>query len=87
MLPPMYKFKEFVTNYDYPNINSIMVMNDTVNRHDRDAIIAAFAVQVVDFNENDIGIDLRIPKVAASAVKPFSLDWNSACDTLPVGQD
>ena len=72
----MYKLKEFVTDDDYPNIESIMVINNAVNMHDRDAVIAAFAVQDEDFNENDIAIDLWIFEVASSTVKPVSLEWN-----------
>ena len=52
--------KEFVTKDDYPNIDSVLVMNDAVNRHNRDAVITAFVVQEVDFGENDIGIGLRM---------------------------
>ena len=74
MLPPSYELKEFVTEEDYPNIDSVMVMNDAVNRHDRDAVIATFAVQDVDFDEEGIGINLRMSEVATAAVKPFSLD-------------
>ena len=62
-------------------------MPDAVNRHDRDAVIAAFAIQDVDFDEAGIGINLRMSEVAASAVKPFSLDWNPAYESMPVGQD
>ena len=87
MWSPKYELKEFVTDDDYPNIDSVMVMDDAVNRHDIDAVIAVFAVQDVDFNENDISISLRMSEVATSAVKPFSLDWNSAYDTISVGQD
>ena len=86
MLQPMYKFKEFVTNDNYPNIDSIIVMNDAVNRHDRDAVIAAFALQDVNFNEKDIVIGLQMSKVAASTVKPFRLDWSPAYDAMTVGQ-
>ena len=66
--------KEFVTEEDYPNIDSVLVMNDAANRHNRDAVIAAFAVQEVDFDEAGIGINLWMSEVAAAAVKPFSLD-------------
>ena len=41
----------------------------------------------MDFDEAGIGINLRMSEVAASAVKPFSLDWNSAYEPMPVGQD
>ena len=44
MRPPKYELKEFVTEDDYPSIDSVLVMNDTVNRHDRDAVIAGFAI-------------------------------------------
>ena len=71
-----YESKEIVTEEDYPNIDSVMVTNDAVNRHDRDAIIATFAVQNVDFDEGAIGINLGMSEVpaAAAAVKSFSLD-------------
>ena len=85
MRPPKYELKEFVTEEDYPNIDSVLVMNDAVNRHDRDAVIAAFAIQDVDFDEPGIGINLRMSEVAAAAVKPFSLDWNPAYEPMPVG--
>ena len=62
-------------------------MDDAVNRYNRDAVIATFVDQDVNFNENDIGICLRMSEVVSSAVKPFSLEWNSAYDTMPVGQD
>ena len=58
MQPPKYELKEFATAEDYPNIDSILVMHDTVNKHDRDAVIAAFAVQDVDFDEGGISINL-----------------------------
>ena len=60
-------------------------MNDAVNRHDRDAIIAAFAIQDVDFDEADIGINLRLSEVTAAAVKPFSLVWNPVYEFMSVG--
>ena len=44
MLPLMYESKELVTNDDYPNIDSVMVMYDAANRHNREAIIANIAV-------------------------------------------
>ena len=81
---PKYKFKELVIKDDYPNIDSVMVINNAVNRHNRDAIIAAFSVQDVDFDENDIGIGLRMSEVAAATVKPFSLDWNPVYESMPV---
>ena len=85
MRPPKYKLKEFVTEEDYPNIDDVLAMPDTVNRHDRDAVIAAFAIQDVDFDEAVIGINLRMSEVAAATVKPFSLYWNPAYEPLPVG--
>ena len=87
MLPPRYELKEFVTEEDYPKINLVMGMDDAVNRHDKDAVIAVFAVQDVDFDEEGIGINLRMSEVAAAAVKPFSVDWNPAYESMPVGQD
>ena len=74
MQPPKYELKEFVTEEDYLNIDAVLAMPDAVNRYDRDAVIAAFAIQDVDFDEAAIGINLRMSEVAAAAVKPFSLD-------------
>ena len=78
MRPPKYEVKEFVTEEDYPNIDAVLAMPNAVNRHDRDAVIAAFAIKDVDFDEAGIGINLRMSEVAASAMKPFSLDCNPA---------
>ena len=50
-------------------------MNDAVNRHDIDAVIAAFAIQDADFDEVGISVNLRMFEVAAATVKPFRLDW------------
>ena len=72
--PPKYELKELITEEDYLNIDSVLVMNDAVNRYDRDAVIAAFAIQDVDFDEAGIGINLRMSEVVGAAVKPFSLD-------------
>ena len=85
MRPPKYELKDFVTEEDYPNIGSVLVMNDAVNRHDRDAVIATFAVQDVDFDEAGIGINLRVSELAAAAVQPFSLDWDPVYESMLVG--
>ena len=58
-----------------------------LNRHDRNAIITAFAIQDVDFDETGIGINLRMSEVAAATVKLFSLDWNLVYESMPGGQD
>ena len=87
MRPLKYELEEFVTEEDYPNMDSVLVMNDIVNRHDRDAVITTFAVQDVDFYEGGIGINLQISEVTAAAVKPFSLYWNPVYESMPVGQD
>ena len=76
MRPPKYELKEFVTEEDYPNTDAVLVMPDAVNRHDRDAVIAAFVIQDVDFDEAGIGINLRMSEAAATAVKTLNLDWN-----------
>ena len=47
--------KVFVENDDIANINSIMGF-DTVNRYDKDAVIAPFEAQEVAFTEEEIGI-------------------------------
>ena len=49
MCPPMYERKEFVNYDDYANIDSILVMEDAVDRYDTDDVVAAFNVQDVDF--------------------------------------
>ena len=87
MRSPKYELKEFVTEEDYPNIDSVLVMKDAVKRHDRDAVIATFAIQDVDFDEVGIGINLQMSEVVAAAVKRFSLDWNPVYESMPVGQD
>ena len=87
MRPSKYELKEFVTEDDYPNIDSVIVMDDEVNRHDRDAVITAFAVQNAGIYEGGNGIYLRISEVATAAVKPFSLDWNPVYESMPVRQD
>ena len=74
MRPFEYELKEFVTEEDYPNMDSVLVVNDAVNRQDLDAVIAPFAVQDVDFDKASICINLRMSEVAAAAVKPFILD-------------
>ena len=75
MCPPMYERKEFVNYDDYANIDSILVMEDAVDRYDTDAVVAAFNVQDVDFkNKREVQIGLSMSEVAATAVKPFSSD-------------
>ena len=55
-------------------INSIMAF-DNVNRCDKDAVIAAFEAQDVEFNEEEIDLGYRMSEVAAAAaVKTFSFD-------------
>ena len=57
MCPPMYARKEFVDNDNYASIDSILVMEDAVDRYDKDAVVAAFNVQDVDFkNKRDVQI-------------------------------
>ena len=42
----------------------------------------------MDFDEAGIGINFRMSEVAAAtAVKPFSLDWNPVYEPMPIGQD
>ena len=85
MRPPKYELKEFATEDDSPNIDSIMVMDDAVNRHNRDVINTAFAGPDVDFDKNDIGIGLQMSEVPVAALQPFSLDWNPVYESMPVG--
>ena len=86
--PPRYLHKEFVEEDDIANINSIMEF-DTVNRCDKDAVIAAFEAQDknITFTEEDIDIGYRASEVAAAAVKPFASDWNPVYESIPVGQN
>ena len=87
MQPPKYILEEFVTDEDHPDIDSVLVTDDAVNRHNRIAIIATFAIQDVDFDDNDISIGLRMSEVAASTVKLFSLNWDPVYESMPVEQD
>ena len=88
MCPPMYERKEFVNYDDYANIDSILVVEDAVDRYDTDAVVAAFNVQDVDFkNKREVQIGLSISEVAATAVKHFSSDWNPRYESMPIGQD
>ena len=86
LCPPKYVQKEFIGEDDLANINSIMAF-DNVNRCDKDAVIAAFDAQDVEFNEEEIDLGYRMSEVAAAAVKPFSSDWNPVYESMPVGQD
>ena len=42
MCPPMYERKEFVNYDDYANIDSILVMEDAVDRYDNDAVAVSY---------------------------------------------
>ena len=84
--PPKYVQQEFVGEDDLANINSIMAF-DNVNRCDKDAVIAAFKAQDVEFNEEEIDLGYRMSEIAAAAVKLFSSDWNPLYESMPVGQD
>ena len=73
--PPMYKYKECVGEDDYGNINSILVIDINVNRHDMDAVIAANKTQDVDFQtEKELNLGYHMNVAAVSSIKPFSLD-------------
>ena len=78
--------KEFVGKNDLANINSIMVF-ENVNHCDKDAVNAAFEAKNVEFIEKEIDIGYRMSEIAATAVKPFSSDWNPVYESMPVGQD
>ena len=39
------------------------------------------------FFRKELDIDYCMSKAAATTVKPFSLDWNSAFESMLVGQD
>ena len=86
--PPKYVQKEFVGEDDLANINSIMAF-DNVNRCDKDAVIAAFEAQDVEFIEEAIDLGYRMSEIAAAAaaLKPFSSNWNPVYESIPVGQD
>ena len=86
LCPPTYVHKEFVEEDDMANINSIMAF-DTVNRCDKDAVIAAFEAQEVAFTEEEIDIGYKASEFAAAAVKPISSNWNPVYESMPVGQD
>ena len=64
--PPKYVHKEFIGEDDLANTNSIMIF-DTVNCSDKDAVIAVFDAQGVEFIKKEID-------VAAATVKPFASD-------------
>ena len=85
---PKYVHKEFVGEDDLANINLILVF-DTVNLCDNDAVITTFEAQDkdVEFIEEEIDIGYHTSEIAAAAVKPFSSDWNSVYESMPVGQD
>ena len=53
--PPKYLHKEFIGDDDLININLIMVFN-TVNCCDKDAVVAAFDVQDMKFIKEDIDV-------------------------------
>ena len=73
--PPMYKHKEFVEEDDHANINSILVIDNDVNRYNVDAVIAAIKTQDVDFQtEKELNFGYRMSKAATTSVKPFSSD-------------
>ena len=62
--------------------------DDNVNRHNKDAVIATFEAQDVDFStEKELDIGYRMSEAAATAVKPFSSNWNPVFECMPVGQD
>ena len=62
---------------------------DTMNRCDKDAVIAVFDPQDkdVEFTEEEIDIGYRASEIAAAAVRPFSFDWNPVYESMPVEQD
>ena len=88
LCPPMYKHKEFVEEDDHVNINSILVIDNNVNRYNVDTVIAAIKTQYVDFQtEKELNLGYQMSEAAATNVKPFSSDWNSAFKSMLVGQD
>ena len=73
---------------DFANIYLTLVMEDAVDRYDKDAVIAAFDIQDVDFKcKREVQIGLSMSEVAYTAVKPFSSDWNPNYEVMPIGQD
>ena len=44
-------------------IDSIMVLDDQMNQHNKDAVIAAFEAQDVDFGEFELGFGYKCPKL------------------------
>ena len=47
-----------------------------MNQHNRDAVMFAFEAQDMNFTENEVGNSYQIFVAAATAVKPFSSNWN-----------
>ena len=47
-----------------------------MNWHNKDAVIAAFNAQDVDFLEKEVAIGYHMSEAAATAVKRFSSYWN-----------
>ena len=86
--PPRYVHKEFVEKDIIANINSIMAF-DTVNRCDKDTVIATFKAHAknIAFTEKEINIGYRASEIAAAAMKPFANDWIPVYESMPVGQD
>ena len=83
---PKYLHKEFIGENDLVNINSIIVF-DTVNRCDKDAVVVAFDEQDVEFIKKEIDVGYQASEIAVAAVKPFASDWNPVYECMPVGQD
>ena len=84
----MHKHREFVGEDDHVNINSILVIDDNVNQHNVDAVIAAIKTQDVDFlTEKELNIGYCMSKAAATSVKPFSLNWSPSFESMLVDQD
>ena len=55
---------------------------------DVDTVIAAIKTQDMDFQtEKELNLGYWMSEAAATSMKPFSLNWNPAFESMPVGQD
>ena len=61
------------------------MIDDNVNRHGVNAIIAAIKTQDVDFlTEKELNLGYQMSKAAATSVESFSLDWNPTFEIMLV---
>ena len=71
----MYEYKKFIGEENLPNINSMMVMNDDVNRYNKDAAVSTFGAQDVNFTESEVDISYWMSNCCdCSAIFLFGLE-------------